>query len=210
MTSYCDTTTKSRFDAAVMNYEAANAAAASVEPFTACHVRDSILTIVENATDTLFNTPALSLGAVAVKLEKLYGEQLFDETDYYADYRRTLIGDLRRIERILLGFEEPEASGGMDLVRIDHDWTEARREHSHWEQLLEEGQSDASGQSKRSDIVALMDEAEANLLSAHSPHLNAVIKKLELLTEHSNDLGERTAQLMVLRDLHRFVTSQKD
>jgi hypothetical protein len=211
MTTDPVSTTKSRFDAALVNYQTARAAAASVEQSTACHARDRIFALLDHTTDTLINTPAPSLGAIATKLECLFGEALFDEYDPRSEAWRFLIGDLRLAERMLLEFEEPDLSGGMDLTQLAADWAENLREYVRWSTLLQEGPSDAWGHSKRADIVALMDEAEAKLLSMHAPDLNAVCMKLKLLTlTYSDDLDQRTGLLLALRDVRRLATTQVD
>jgi hypothetical protein len=205
MTTRPDSTPRSRFDAALVNYQTARAAAASVEQSTACHARDRIFALLDHTIDTLINNPAPSLGAIATKLECLFGEALFDEHDPCSEAWRFLIGDLRLAERVSLGFEEPDLSGGMDLTQLAADWAENLREYVRWSTLLAEGPSDAWGQSKRADIVTLMDEAEGNLLSMHAPDLNAVCMKLKLLTlNYSDDLDQRTGLLLALRDVRRF------
>jgi len=199
----------SRWNAALNNQRASAAAVAAVQDLPDGPVRDRVFALLDQTTDTLINTPAPSLGAIATKLECLFGEELFDEQDPRSKACRLLIGDLRLAERVSLGFEEPDLSGGMDLARLAVDWAENLREYVRWSTLLHEGPSDAWGQSTRADIVALMDEAEASLLSMHAPDLNAVCMKLRLLAlNYTDDLDQRTGLLLALRDVRRFATNQ--
>lgn len=211
MTTDLVSTTQSRFDSALENYRAARAAAASVDQFSACHVRDRVFVLLDQTTETLIDIPAPSIGAIATKLECFFGEALFNEHDPRSHAWRVLIGDLRLAERMSLGFEEPNLSGGMDLTRLAAEWAENLRQYFRWSTLLQQGSSEACGESKRVDIVALMDEAEAKLLSMHAPGLDAVSMKLQLLTlNYSDDLDHRAGLLLALRDVRRFAINQVD
>ena len=209
MTNYHDSTIDSRFDAALSNYEAANAAAASVNPLTSCAVTDRILTILDNAADALFNTPAPTLGAIAIKLEKYWGETLCSGYDQAAFWRQLLTGDIRRAERLRAGVQEPDATGGMDMTLVAIDWTSALREFSRYELVLHEGPS-AWGQSTHDDILDLRDQAQARLLSTRAPHLDAVITKLEVLWADGrfDMIEESSGHVLILRDLRRLARSQ--
>lgn len=187
MTTYRATTSQSRFNAAFANHHAAATAAATVQNHPDGEVRSNILVLAVTAADTFFNTPAPSLDAVAIKLEKYWGEALFDDADPHTAMRQIIVGDLRRIERLLAGVEEPDATGGMDLERVDHDWADALREY------------------ERSEIAALKQRAETKLLSLRAPHLVDVLKKLELLWAGTTESG---VHLLILNDLRQFADRQ--
>jgi len=182
MTEYADSTSKPRFDAAKLNFVAAQAAAAAVKQLNPCDVRERVLALLDDAADTFFSTPAPSLGALAQKLENYWGEELFAD-DGEAKHKRIIVGDIRRLERVHAGLEEPDANGGMDPVRIASDWTGALHAYT---------QCDRSA------------KLQAQLLSKPAPDLYAVLKKLELFWR---DLTDRAANL-ILGDLRRFATSQ--
>ena len=78
--------------------------------------------------------------------------------------------------------EEPEASGGMDLVRIASEWTSTLQEYT--------SQEAAPEAFKRSCCQSVL-----------LPDVNAVIKKLELL-------GSGPRQPSILRDLRSFATAE--
>ena len=179
MTEYPDSTIKSCFDAAWLNLEAAQAAATAVQGLRFCHARQRIMAMLGEAADLFFDTPSPTLGAVAEKLQIQWGDELFTD-DGDADHKRIVVGDIRRLERIHAGVEEPEASGGMDLVRIASEWTSALQEYTSQEAAP---------------------DVQAKLLSKRAPDLNAVIKKLELL-------GSGPRQPSILRDLRSFATAE--
>jgi hypothetical protein len=106
----------------------------------------------------------------------------------------------------LAGVEEPDASGGYDMRKVARDWTDALHQLDHWAQLLAEGRSDKWGDSKQSDIATFKDEAEAALLSLPTPHLLAVIKKLEILwaDQRFGAVDDTWDHLLLMRDLRRF------
>jgi hypothetical protein len=71
------------------------------------------------------------------------------------------------------------------------------------------GPSDRWKFSKKSDFLALKDEAVEKLLSLHAPDLAAVIRKIELLWKDDRfdpvfDRVSHHSRCCILRDLHRF------
>lgn len=206
LAKHCDTTNRSHFDAAFVDYATSKAAARAIKDHPPCPAQDCINKVFGNAVDAIFAIAAPTLGGVTKKLEVCWGELLFQDDCDGVDWRRMCVGDLRRIEMQLAGIEEAEASGGMDMQNVARNWIDALRQHNHWAQLLAEGPSDRWGHSKQSDILALKDEAEAALLSLPAPHLLAVIKKLETFwTDQRFDGVDNAANhLLIMSDLRRF------
>ena len=201
-----DHSTTSRFDAALVDFTVAEAAARAIEEHPHCLARHRINKVLEDAVDTIFAIAAPTLGGVARKLEVYWSELLLQHDWYGVDWRKKAVGDIRRIERQLAGVEEPDASGGMDMSVVEFDWTEELQEYDHWAELLDQGRSESWGKSNQSDIVAFKDHAQEVLLSLPAPNLAAVIKKLELLwtDDRFDPVFEATDHLLILRDLRRF------
>jgi len=157
------TTTLTRWNSTLADHDAAEAALAALKDFPRSRVYDDIIALAAEAQDRLFRIPSPTIGALRRKLEAFWTD-LWEETPA-ADAKRGIIGDLTRIELLLLGAGPEEAAVGMDLKRVASDFAAAAREYDHYVELHREGPSDRWGASTTSDIVALMDEAEAKMLS---------------------------------------------
>jgi len=207
MADLATTTIRSRFDAVFADYQIAKTAhdAIADQPPTRSH--DRIDDVFDDAREAVFSVAASRLGGIADKLVVYWGERLFDYDWYGSDWRRKIVGDVRRIELQLGGVGEPDASGGYDMEKVTRDWDEARSQYHDWKQLLAEGPSDRWGESNQNDIVAFKDEAEAALLSLPAPHLLAAIQKLEILwaDERFDPVVDTREHLLILRDVRRFV-----
>lgn len=198
-----------RWNNALVDYDAAKAAAAAVEAHAPGRVRDDVVALAAEAVDKVCRVPAPTLGGLRQKLE-LHWTDLFDDT-YGADFKRIIVGDLTRLELLLAGVDPNEASGGMDLDKVAADFTEAAREYEHYVQLHREGPSEAWGKSSSSDITALVDAAQAKLLSLSAPSLGAVEKKLTILfgDDRFCEIDDAATQALILRDLRRFITQHQ-
>jgi hypothetical protein len=204
--------TSSRWDSALIEYAAAEAAAAAVADHPESATRDQVIGMLYENADALFTLAAPTLGDVAQKLTTYWGEKVFDDDTYGADFKRIIIGDIRRIERQLAGVAEPDASGGMDLERIASEWAKAIAEFDHWSTLLAEGPSEKWGASQSGDIVAMMDEAEAIALSLPAPHLDAVVKKLTMIwngDDRYDPSDDAVEHALIMRDLRRFAMKHR-
>jgi hypothetical protein len=200
------TTNLARWNSAVANHAAAEAALAAVKDHPQSGIRDDIVALAAEAHDRLFRIPAPTLGALRRKLESFW--DIWAET-YGTDFKRIILGDLTRIELLLAGVEPEEASGGMDLKKVASDFAEAAREYDHYLELRREGPSKKWGASTTSDITALMDEAESKMLSLSAPNLAAVEKKLTALwvDDRYDPIEATTAHVTILRDLRRLMTA---
>jgi hypothetical protein len=200
------TTNYRRWNAALADSDAAEAATAAIKDHPNGRVRDDIVALTAEAVDRVYRVPAPTLGGLRRKLE-LFWTDLWDET-YGADFKKIVVGDLVRLELLLAGVDPYEASGGMDLEKVAADFAEAAGAYDHYIQLLREGPSEAWGTSSSSDITALMDEAEAKMLSLSAPTLGAVLKKLTILFSDDRfcEIDEAAAHGLILRDLRRFIT----
>ena len=201
------TTNLARWNSAVANHEAAEAALAAVRDKPKCGVCDDIVALAAEAHARLFRVPAPTLGALRRKLESFW--DIWDES-YGANFKRIILGDLTRIELLLAGVDPHEASGGMDLKKLATEFAEAAREYDRYVKLRQEGPSNKWGQSTASDITAMMDEAEAKMLSLSAPNLAAVEKKLTALwiDERYDPIEATTAHVTILRDLRRLIVAQ--
>jgi hypothetical protein len=181
------TTISDQWNVAVTNHEAAQSAASALQDHPAGRVRHEVLCLANDACRDLFRTASPTLGAIRTKLEALWGGSLYEETAF-ATVRRMVIGDLVRIELLLLGVDPSEASGGMDLAKLESDWINAV-------------QSDAASSSRG-------EKAAPTILDLSAPSLTAVATKLQAIWEHVHDADDidcSVAQLMILRDLYRFI-----
>lgn len=198
------TTNCARWNAALADCDAAEAAVAAVKDHPQGRVRDDVVALAAEATDRVYWLPAPTIGGLRRKLDLFWTDLSGQacESD-----QRVVLGDLVRIELLLAGVDPYEASGGMDLDKVAADFAEAARNYDHYVQLHREGGSEAWGTSSSSDITALMNEAEAKLISLPAPNLGAVEKKLTIL--FSNDrfgqIEDTIAHTLILRDLRRFI-----
>jgi len=198
-----------RWNNALVDYDAADAAAAAVKAHPQGRVRDDVIVLAADAADRVYRVPAPTLGGLRRKLELLWTDLWEDTAD--ANVKRTVIGDLTRIELLLAEVDPYEASGGMDLDKVAADFAEAAREYDHYIQLHRENRSDALATSSSSEFAAMMDEAEAKLLSLSAPNLGAVEKKLTILfgDDRFYEIEDSAAQALILRDLRRFIAQHK-
>jgi hypothetical protein len=207
MTGYTANTNTSRWESVMENFVAAKEAADAIAHLADCDATSRIDDLLDDVRQSVFSTAAPDLGALAEKLEVYWGEELFAEDDYVASYKATIVGDIRRIRLLNLGIDNEDASGGMDLERVAAQWADALQEYNLHAQFIEAGPSDRWKYSKKSDLVALKDDAEAKLLSLYAPNLAAVIRKLELLWSGDDRFDpsfEAADQGRILRDLHRL------
>jgi hypothetical protein len=199
-----------RWNNALVDYEAAAAADAAIKAHPQGRVRDDVAALAAEAADRVYRVPAPTLGSLRQKLELLWATKLWEET-YGADFKRIALGDLTRLEMLLAGVDPYDASGGMDLDKVAADFTEAARGYDHYVHLHREGPSEAWGATTSSDVTALMDEAEAHLLSLSAPNLGAVEKKLTILfgDDRFCEIDDAAAHVLILRDLRRFITNHQ-
>ncbi len=200
------TTNLARWNSAVANHDAAEAALAAVKDHPHSGVRDDIVALAAEANDRLFRIPAPTLGSLGRKLESFW--DIWAET-CGTEFKRIIVGDIVRLELLLAGVDPDEASGGMDLKRVASDFADAACEYDHYAELRREGPSDKWGASTTSDITALLDEAESKLLSLSAPNLAAVEKKLTALwvDDTYDPIEATTAHVTILRDLRRLMTA---
>src|SRR5207253_73429 len=105
------------------NHEAGQSAASALQDHPMGRVRYDVLGLADDAWRDLFRTPSPTLGAIRTKLEALWGDSVYEETDL-GGARAMAIGDLVRIELLLAGVDPAEASGGMDFEKLEADWDE--------------------------------------------------------------------------------------
>jgi hypothetical protein len=198
-----------RWNSALADHEAAEVALGAVQNHPQSRVRDDIFALAAEAQNKLFRIPAPTLGALRRKLEAYWGN-VFEEV-YGNQFRCKILGDLTRIELLLAGVDPHEASGGMDLKKVATDFAKAAREYDRYAELRREGPSEKWGASTTSDITALMDEAEANMLSLSAPNLAGVEKKLSALWEDEryDPIEAGTAHVTILRDVRRLVIAHQ-
>lgn len=205
MTGQTTNTNTGRWESAMENFVAAKEAADAIAHLADCDATNRIHDLLDDVTQSVYSTAAPNLGALAEKLEVYWGEELFAEDDYVASYKQRIIGDIRRNHLLAAGVGNEDASGGMDIEQAATDWADALQEYNQHAQFLEAGPSDRWQFSKKSDIVALKDEAEANLFSLNAPNLAAVIRKLELLwADDRFDRVSHYCRCCILRDVHRL------
>lgn len=182
-----------RWNSALAEHEAGLAASAAVRNYSETRIRDAVFNLAVEATQRLFRVPAPTLGAVRQKLEALFGESIWDETEWGA-HRRRMIGDLWRIELLLAGCD-PEEAGGMDLNKVASDWSEAADDYDSKPKLSQKQY-----------------EAGENLLALAAPDLPAVAKKLRFLLagDDGEDAEMIVALVQILRDVCRFARKYVD
>src|SRR6266542_613234 len=181
MTTRIPNTDARRWKSVTANFVAAKEAVGAVAHFADCDVTNRIHDLLNDVEQSVYSTTAPDLGAVAEKLEVYWGEELFAADDYVAFYKRRIIGDIRRNHLLIAGFDNEDASGGMDLQRVAAEWADALQEHNQYAQFLEAGPSEWRQYSKQSDMVAWKNESEAKLPALPAPNIAAVNRKLELL-----------------------------
>lgn len=194
-----------RWNSTLADHDAAEAALVALKDLAKSRVHDDIIALAAEAKDRLFRIPSPTISALRRKLETFWTD-LWEETPA-ADAKRGIIGDLTRIELLLLGAGPEEVAVGMDLKRVASDFAAAARDYDHYVELHREGPSDKWGASTTSDIVALMDQAEAKMLSLPAPNLPAVEKKLTAMwiDQRYDPIEATTAHVTILRDLRRLI-----
>lgn len=193
-----------RWNTVQSNLEALDAAAAAVEGQRPSPARERILSLYVATANKLFSTVAPTLGDLRHKLEVYWGN-LFEDIPGN-DLKLIAMGDLYRLNLLHAGVEAVHASGGMNLEKVASDWADAAREYDHYVQLSRDAPSEASVASSSNNIAALIDQAEATLLSLSAPSLEAVEKKLTILLggDRFDPIGDAIAYL-ILRDLGHFI-----
>lgn len=202
-------TNSSRWDNVLVDCYSAKVAADAIKPHPEGRVRDEVFALADEAAERVYRVPAPTLGGLRRKLELLWTD-LFDET-FGADFKRIIVGDLTRLELLLAGVDPYDASGGMDLDKVAADFTEAASEYDHYVKLHGEGPSEAWGANSSKDIAAMLDGAEARLLSLSAPNLGAVEKKLTILfgDDRFSEIDDSAAHALIIRDLRRLITTQQ-
>jgi hypothetical protein len=117
-----DTRIASCWDAALSNFRAAKAAAAALKAHETGSIKDEVLALYDRAREDVFSIKPPTLGAVAQKLEIYWGERLFRQDVFGNEYRQKIVGDLRRIERMNAGVDEPDATGGLNVAKAADRW----------------------------------------------------------------------------------------
>ena len=187
-----NTTKSTAWNAALLDYTAASAAAFAILEHYTSPARGRIFDLLVETIEALLKVPAPGLGAFRTKLKAYWGESLFCEYER-ASQKQRIVGDIRRIEMWLVGIEEPEASGGMDRDKIDKDWSEAS---SVYERAVMEANN--SGETAQ--------PAEATLLSLPAPNIHAVLRKLELFwgSQRLSPMFGGAGPHELIRDLRRL------
>jgi hypothetical protein len=200
----------SRWNAALADCDAAEAAAAAVKNHSTGRVRKDVVALAAEAADRLYRVPAPTLGGLRRKLLVLWATKFWEET-CGVDPKRILVGDLTRLEMLHAGVDPYEASGGMDLEKIASDFTEAAWEYDRCIQLHRAGHSEARSTNSAGDIAACLDKARAKLLSLPAPNLGAVEKKLTILfdDDHFSEIDDAAAHILILRDVRRFIAGHQ-
>jgi hypothetical protein len=206
MTKTANTTGINDWNMAFGNRAVAEMAWSAVAGETDCPARQRTALTLEDAARLLVLTPAPTTRALIEKLTMLWAESI-DEPDTVGSWKRKVIGDLRRIELTAAGIKEEEAAGRATRTATagNQQWVAALREHKQYEDMLMEGPSERWGSSSAADLVAIMDEAEAELLSMSAPTLPGVAKKLEFLWQDERfDEVEGSIYTAIFRDLNRL------
>lgn len=202
MASNHHTVSHCRWNNVLSNLKALSAAAAGERP-SAAHAQ--IPSYYVTAAKELFSAAAPTLGGLRFKLELYWGD-LFEDL-YGNDAKRIAVGDLVRLELLHAGIDAKDASGGMPPEKLTSDWADAALEYDRYVQLHRDAQTEAEGSSQWRDITAMMNEAEAKLLSLSAPNLGAVEKKLTILLGGDRfDPIEDAIAYLIQRDLRRFIT----
>jgi hypothetical protein len=171
-----------------------------------CPARQRTALTLEDAANILLTTPAPTIRALTEKLSMLWGKSL-DEPDVVGSWKRKIVGDLQRTELTTAGIKEEDASGRTTGAAgaANQQWAEALREHKQYEDMLMEGPSDRWGNNSAADIVAILDEAEAELLSMSAPTLPGVARKLEFLWQDERfDEVDGPSYTAIFRDFNRL------
>jgi hypothetical protein len=184
----------------LVDYQVAKTAAEAVSIKPACRVRELIFETFAETVRTIQHAPAPNLNALVEKLHVYWRAGDLGDGSYGNDFRRKIIGDLRRIALERAGVDGPEASGRLDPLEIQRRWADAFRDYEHCSQLISEGASDT-------DNLASKDDAEALLLSLPAPNVAAVITKLEILWQDQDWFGsvaDTSLHAGIIGELQRF------
>lgn len=155
----------------------------------------------------MFRAPAPTLGAVRQKLEAYWGD-LFDDS-HGSSFKRIVIGDLVVLEMVHAGIDWAEASGGRSWKKVRSDFEKAARAYDRYLELQREGPTDKWGENTASDIAALLEGAEAEMLSLPAADLAGVEKKLTAIWQDQayDPIEASTVHVTILRDLRRLITA---
>ena len=195
-----DSTIPNSWNDVLVDYQVAKAAAEAVAIKPACRVREQIFETFAETVRTIQHTPAPDLKALVEKLQVYWRAGDLTDGSYGNDFRRKIIGDLRRIALQRAGVDEPGASGRTDPLEIQRRWTDAFGDYEHYSQRIPQG---ASG----TDNLASKDDAEALLLSLPAPNVAAVITKLEILWQDQDWFGsiaDTSLHAGIVGELQRF------
>ena len=210
-----DNTISTCWNDVLVDYQVAKAAAEAVSNKPACRVREQIFETFAETVRTIQHTSAPDLTAIVEKLQVYWRAGDLADGSYGNDFRRKIIGDLRRIERQRAGVAEPHASGGMDIRQVEHRWAETLRDYDHYSRLLAEGPPGKKTWSGKTatETTVKRDEAEAMLLSLPAPNLAAVIQKLDILWENDDWFGpiaDTSLHAALMGELQRFALDEND
>lgn len=196
-----------RWNAALADYEAADAAFVAIRDHPRSRSGDQISALATESARQLFQAPAPTIGAVRRKLECLWGDLSPDTCA--TKFKRIIIGDLRRIELLRLGVDPYEASGGMDLHKLGSDFSEVSQEFDRCVQARGNCRSDVPGGSAVTGS-AQVEDAEARMLSLSAPDLVAVEKKLTAMwrSDRYGPNDETNARVAIIQDLHRLISCE--
>ena len=186
------------------DYRVAKTAAEAVSTKPVCRVREQIFETFAEPVRTIQHTPAPDLNALVEKLQVYWRAGDLTDGSYGNDFRRKIIGDLRRIVLQRAGVDEPEASGRKDPLEIQRRWTDAFRGYEHFSQLISQGASDTEN-------LASKDDAEALLLSLPAPNVAAVITKLEILWQDQDWFGsiaDTSLHAGIMGELQKFAIEE--
>jgi hypothetical protein len=189
-----------RRETALTAYEAAVAAADAVEDHPSSYVREQIFRTLADAVDEVLVIAASTLRDVRHKLEVYWGD--LDDDDYGNDWKRIVLGDLMRLYMLECGLSWDEASGKMDLPKVQADWTAAAADYDRYVAHIGEDRLASSV----ANATALAGDAEERLLSIPAPDVSAVIKKLTTLwsDERFDPVRTSAGHAQILRDLRRL------
>lgn len=203
-----------RWNDVLVDYQVAKAAADAVAEKPACRLRDHIFEALAEAIQAIQQIPAPDLKAIVDKLYVYWRAGDLAEGSYGNDFRRMIVGDLRRIERQRAGVAEPGASGGMNIAEIEQRWAERLRDYDHYSRLMTEGTPDQTWSGKTAtETQAKRDDAEAALLSLPAPDVAAVIRKIGILFDNDDWYGpiaDPPLHASIVDDLRRFAAEEGD
>ena len=191
----------------LLDYRVAKAATEAVAIYPECWNRSFIYQLFEGAVRAVQHTPASTLSGIVEKLQVYWRAGDLADGSYGNNFRIQILGDLRRIERLQAGVEEPHASGGMDLDGIERKWNEMVSNFKRYSAELAKARAENVPSDDKVDLVALIDEAEEALLSMPSPNVGAVIQKLEILWQDGDwygSIGDTSLHAGIMGELIKF------